>query len=388
VDPTARRTIERLAGLPAGEAVLGTADRFSGLWLVGGAIRDVLLDAPVRDLDLASEEDIEPLVGALGALVDEHGRFGTATVRTPDGAEVNVARTRAEVYVRPGALPQVRPTGLDEDLRRRDFTVNAIAVGLSREVRGELRAVDHAVEDVERRLLRVLHDGSFVDDPTRLLRMARYETRLGLAVEGRTAVLASKATLRTISGDRVGNEVRALLAEPDPVAALAAGAQFGPPVPAPDTALARAGLALLPAGERPDLLVLASGGEGTEERLRELGFVAHDAQRGGRAARARELAGPLSEARRPSEIAAVARGWPPEAVALAGALGAGAPARAWLDDLRHVKLAIGGEDLLAAGVPEGPEIGRRLARTLERRLDRELAPGREAELEAALASNP
>ena len=386
MDPTARRTIERLAGLPAGEAVLAAADRFPGLWLVGGAIRDVLLDAPVRDLDLASEEEIEPLVAALGALVDEHGRFGTATVRTPDGAEVNVARTRAEVYARPGALPQVRPTGIDEDLNRRDFTINAIAVGLSPEVRGEVRAVDRALADVERRPLRILHERSFVDDPTRLLRMARYERRLGLAVEGHTAALASKATLRTISGDRVGNEVRALLAEPDPVAALEAGAHFGPPVPAPDVALARAGLALLPQGERPDLLIVASGGEGTEQRLRELGFTAPEAQRGGRAARARELAGALSHARSPSEIAGVARGWPPEAVALAGALGAEAQARAWLDDLRHVKLAIGGEDLLAAGVPEGPEIGRRLARTLERRLDGELAPGREAELAAALAS--
>ena len=386
MDPTARRTLERLAGLPAGDAVLAAADRFPGLWLVGGAIRDVMLGAPVRDIDVASEEDIVPIVAALGALEDDHGRFGTATVRTPDGALVNLARTRAEIYARPGALPQIRPTGLDEDLRRRDFTVNAIAVGLSPEVRGELRAVDHALGDVERRLLRVLHDRSFIDDPTRLLRMARYETRLGLAVEGRTAVLASKATLRTISGDRVGNEVRALLAEADPVAALEAGAHFGPPVPAPDPAVARAALALLPDDGRADLLVLGSGGEGTEDRLRDLGFTAADAQRGGRAARARELAGALQEASRPSEIARAARDWPPEAVALAGALGAGPQARAWLDDLRHVRLAIGGDDLLAAGVPEGPEIGERLARTLDRRLDGELAPGREAELDAALAS--
>src|SRR5439155_11571306 len=141
--------------------------------------------------------------------------------------------------------------------------------GLSGGVRGELRAADRALADVDDRLLRVLHERSFADDPTRLLRLARYETRLGLAVEGRTAAFARDATLDTVSGDRVGNEVRLLLAEPDPIRALAAGARFGPPVPAPDEALARAGLALLPPDARPDLLVLASGREGTEARLRE-----------------------------------------------------------------------------------------------------------------------
>jgi tRNA nucleotidyltransferase (CCA-adding enzyme) len=386
LDPTARRSLARLEGLPAGPAVLDAADHLAGLWLVGGAVRDVLLDAPVRDVDIAVEGEIEPVVAALGDLVEGHGRFGTATVRTPDGGTVNVARTRAESYAHPGALPDVRPAGLDEDLRRRDFTINAIAVGLSGDVRGEVRAADHAPADIEDRLLRVLHDGSFADDPTRLLRLARYETRLGLAVEGRTATLARDATLQTVSGDRIGNEVRLLLAEPDPVRALAEGARYGPPVPAPDETVARAALALLPPGERPDLLVAASGGEGTEARLRKLGFTAPDARRGGRAARARELAAALRQAQRPSAIAAVARDWPAEAVALAGALGAEPQARAWLEDLRHVRLAIGGDDLLAAGVPEGPEIGARLARVLERRLDGELAPGREAELEAALAS--
>ena len=383
---TARRTLERLPELPAGRAVLDVADRHGGLWLVGGAVRDVLLDAPVRDLDVAVEGEVEPVVDALGELVTEHGRFGTATVRASDGGVVNVVRTRAEVYARPGALPQVRPAGLDEDLTRRDFTVNAIAVGLSGEVRGEVRAAEHALDDIADRLLRVLHDRSFLDDPTRLLRLARYETRLGLAVEGRTAVLAGKATLRTISGDRVGNEVRLLLAEPDPVSALAAGAHFGAPVPAPDPEVARAALALLPADGRPDLLIVASGGEGTEPVLRELGFTAPDARRGGRAAEARELAAALARARRPSEIAAAARGWPPEAVAIAGGLGADGQARAWLDDLRHVRLDIGGEDLLEAGVAEGPEVGRRLARTLERRLDGEVGEGREEQLAAALAS--
>jgi len=385
VNPTAQFTYERLSSLPAGGSVLHAADRFPGLWIVGGAVRDVLLGVPGRDVDVAVEGEIAPVIGALGHPLEEHGRFGTASVRTPDGGLVNLVRTRAEAYPRPGALPVVRPAGIDDDIARRDFTINAIAVGLSPDVRGELRAPRTALADLEDRLLRVLHDRSFVDDPTRLLRLARYETRLGLGVEGRTAALAADATLDTVSGDRVGDAVRQLLTEPDPLLALCAAARFGPPVPEPDADLARAALALLPPDGRPDLLILATAGEAIEARLRELGFTAADTRRAARAAQARELAAALSRARRPSEIAAAARGWPVEGVALAGALGAEPQARAWLDDLRHVHLAITGHDLRAAGVPEGPELGRRLARVLERRLDGELEPGAEAELRAALS---
>jgi tRNA nucleotidyltransferase (CCA-adding enzyme) len=386
VHPTARRTLDRLPELPGGTAVLAAADRFPGLWLVGGAVRDLELGAGVRDLDVAVEGEAAPVAEALGELLEEHGRFGTAEVRTPDGGRVNLVRTRAESYVRPGALPDVRPSGIDDDLARRDFTLNAVAVGLSERVRGEVRAVEHALDDLAARRLRVLHQRSFLDDPTRLLRLARYATRLGLAIDGRTAALAGKATLRTVSGDRVGNEVRLALAEPDPVAALLAAFELGgPPVPEPDAGLATAGLRLLPADGRPDLLVLATAGRRAGDLL-DLGFEGPDARRAARAAQARSLAAELEGATRPSEIAAAARGWPLEAVALAGAMGPEAQARAWLDELRHVGLSISGHDLLEAGVPEGPELGRRLAAALDRRLDGELPPGPEAELEAALES--
>jgi tRNA nucleotidyltransferase (CCA-adding enzyme) len=382
--------LEVLPAIPGGSAVLAVADRFAGLWVVGGAVRDVLLGAEVRDLDLATEGDPAELAAALGTVLEEHGRFGTAEVEVADGAIVNVAATRTEVYPRPGALPVVRWAPIDADLERRDFGVNAIAVGLSALERGEVRAPAYALEDVEARRLRVLHDRSFSDDPTRLLRLARYESRLGLAVEAHTAALAHDASLATVSGDRVGNEVRLLLDEDDPVAALAAGARWGGVrVPDPDADRARPALALLPADGRQDLLVLASAGLDRpparfEERLRDLGFTAAEVRRAGQAAEAGRLAAELSRAERPSEIADAARGWPVEAVALAGACGAEEPARRWLEELRHVRLSIGGDDLLAAGVPEGPEVGRRLRAALARRLDGELAPGRGAEMTAAL----
>jgi tRNA nucleotidyltransferase (CCA-adding enzyme) len=377
VDGTSPEVLQALRGLPGGSSVLDVSARIPGLWLVGGAVRDVLLGATVRDLDLAVEGDLDAVVGALGASIEDHVRFGTATVETPDGGVVNVARTRTETYARPGALPDVRPAGIDEDLARRDFTVNAMAVGLPS---GELRAVPNASEDLRSRVLRVLHPRSFEDDPTRLLRLARYVSRLGFSVEPETAALASRGSLETVSGDRVGGEVRLLLAEPDPVRALAAGAKWGGgPVKEADPELAAVEL---PPDGRRDLLLLAAAGMDA----RALGFTAEESARVEAARDAASLAEVLGAASRPSEIASAVRGWPVEAVALAGALGARDQARAWLSGLRDVRLSITGHDLLAAGVPEGPEVGRRLAAALAQRLDGELEPGAEAELRAALAA--
>ena len=125
---------------------------------------------------------------------------------------------RRERYPAPGALPEVEPASLAEDLGRRDFTVNALAVTLGD---GELIAVPGALEDLAAGTLRVLHDASFIDDPTRLIRLARYAERLSFAVDPHTAALARAAGFATLSGGRLGGELRLALAEPDPVAVLA-----------------------------------------------------------------------------------------------------------------------------------------------------------------------
>ena len=137
---------------------------------------------------------------------------------------IDLARARRERYLRPGALPEVEPASLDEDLRRRDVTVNAMALGLD----GELITVPGAVEDLAGGILRVLHDRSFADDPTRLWRVARYAARLGFAVEPRTRALAHAADPSTVSGDRLGAELRLALREPDPPAALRAARDLQP----------------------------------------------------------------------------------------------------------------------------------------------------------------
>jgi len=262
-------------------------------------------------------------------------------------------------------------------------TVNAIAVDLRS---GELHAAPHAFDDLAAGRLRVLHDASFVDDPTRLWRVARYQARLGFDIEEHTRALAAAADPSTVSGPRLGAELRLALNEPDPVAALRAAQDLNP-------ALLPAGvvptfpsdaLELLGGEGRRDLVILAASVAGMDVStllawLNDLAFVAEDRDLVAAASRA-STGAPLHAATTPSQIARAARGAPIEAVALAG----GANARRWLEELRHVTLAIDGHDLLAAEIPEGPEIGERLQRTLDGVLDGEIAADRDAQLAAAL----
>ncbi|HTN25307.1 MAG TPA: hypothetical protein VL120_15055 [Solirubrobacteraceae bacterium] len=380
---------ERLRLLPCGRRLLDAVADSPGVHLVGGAVRDLLLGREPRELDVVVEGDVDAIALRLGARSATHARFGTLTVEGADGCRYDLAMARAETYAHPGALPDVAPAAIDDDLRRRDVTVNALALDLRS---GELRAVAHAHEDLAAGRLRVLHDASFADDPTRLWRIARYRARLGFDLEEHTAQLAAAAVaggaLGTVSATRIGNELRLALGEPDPAAALESAAALGlAPWLRVDRERAAAALALLPAGEGArELVTLAAWlAPGAGAEVAALGFDARESALLRAADRAPRLAAAMTAAARPSALARVLRGLPVEAVALAGAHGAPEPARRWLDDLRHVALAIGGDDLLAAGIPAGPSIGARLAAALDRRLDGELAAGRDAELAAALA---
>jgi tRNA nucleotidyltransferase (CCA-adding enzyme) len=189
--------------------------------LVGGPVRDLLLRLPLRDLDLVAEappEALAALVGAAlpGARVVAHDRFGTLRVEG-EGAALDLASARREKYAHAGALPTVEPGSLEEDLWRRDFSVNALALPLSQPARarhGELIDPTGGAADLERRSLRVLHPQSFHDDPTRALRAARLAPRLGftLARESRSWLrdaLRDGAFAR-VSGDRYRRELEKL----------------------------------------------------------------------------------------------------------------------------------------------------------------------------------
>jgi tRNA nucleotidyltransferase (CCA-adding enzyme) len=414
----AQEVIGRLASLPGGPELLAQARGREDITLVGGAVRDLLLGHWPRELDVTVAGDSAGLARALGASVSPserpyghavepilHERFSTASVVWNYG-RIDIAELRTESYPAPGALPDVRSGSVEEDLARRDFTVNAISLPLGGERRGELIAVEGALEDLQQGRLRVLHDRSFIDDPTRLLRIARYAARLGFEVEIRTAELARAAlaerALDTVSGARIGAELRLALAEADSIGALASLSELGVlhalhPRLRLDRPIVLGALALLPEDGRRDLLLMAALAlplilRADEDPSIELSalldrweFAAGDRDRVLNAAKAVvHLLHDLCTAETPSQLRAIVGQAPPEGVALAGAHGNADMARRWLEDVRHVRLEIDGADLLAAGLPEGPEIGRRLEAVLELRLDGRLADGREAELQAAL----
>ncbi|HEV7943625.1 MAG TPA: hypothetical protein VGP17_12600 [Solirubrobacteraceae bacterium] len=417
--------LERLRELPGGPEVLELAAGREDVELVGGAVRDLLLGVAPREIDLVLDgsppsfpdaavlfaRDLAPLLPCEDGeqpQVSVHERFGTAAVRW-SGGRVDIAARRSEIYERPGALPQVRPGGPAQDLRRRDFTVNAIALALGGSEPGAMRFVEEALADLQAGRLRVLHDASFQDDPTRLLRLGRYAARLRFAVESHTAVLAGQAlaggVMATVSPARIGAELRLALREADLLGTLGQLAGLGvlgaldPPMRLERELLADA-LQLLPADGRLDLLALGSllrpvgaPPPDADERLRAAleGFEHPAVERAPvieTALRSEALSREIALAPAPSGLLDLLRGVPVEAIALAGALAGAGPGRAaaerWLAELRHIRLQISGDDLLAAGVQAGPEVGARLANALRRRLDGTIEPGRDAELQAAL----
>jgi len=415
--------LARLGELPGGVCLLELAARRVDMELIGGATRDLLLGRSPRELDVVVDGDAASLAAELAARLPRpadgeadgslettvHERFGTALVSF-QGGRIDLAARRSESYPAPGALPEVRAGTPDEDLARRDFTVNAIAVALGGPRAGGVRAAPHALEDLASERLRVLHERSFLDDPTRLLRLARYRARLGFEPEPRTGELAAQAlaggALASLSGSRVGNELRLALSEPDAVGAFAALEELGvlralAPGLDFDRALARGALELLPGDASADLELLAClllgavarAGEGPlRALLDELEFVAADRDRAiGAATLAPALLERLEGLESPSQLREAVHRATLEAVALAGALGeaqgrpgAEAAARRWLIELRHVRLRITGDDLLAAGIPTGPEIGQRLDAALDLRLDGKLSDSSDAQLRAAL----
>ncbi len=197
-------------------------------FLVGGPVRDALLKQPCGDLDVSVEGDGRKVARSLAqeteGVCTEHPRFGTARVTWEDGRHVDMATTRTETYDHPGALPQVARASIQADLSRRDFSINAMAVYLNTPKRGEVLDVLGGQDDLRRKQLRILHAGSFQDDPTRMFRILRFAQRLGFSVESGTQKAWQRAldenALRTLSPSRWFHEVECALRELDAFAAL------------------------------------------------------------------------------------------------------------------------------------------------------------------------
>jgi tRNA nucleotidyltransferase (CCA-adding enzyme) len=384
---TELRALDRLA--PVLDALRGPA------YLVGGTVRDLLLGRPHRfDFDLAVVGDAEAFAQELGELlggrVTLHGRFGTAVVRYGGDAHVDVATARTETYAAPAALPDVAPArSIEEDLARRDFTINAMAIELPG---GELVDPRNGREHLQDRLVRVLHERSFEDDPTRIFRAARYETRLGFRMDPKTETLALVAVplVGRLSGARIREELYAIFAEDYPERALTRLHQLGVDealemvfVPVPGL-LARLHdlndrYALgLPAWHLGLLSIDAPAG--LLDELKVQARVARSVEAAHRCAQ--QLEDNLSKQATPAEIVAEVERAGVDTALYALAQDDMPALRDYFERLRAVRLEIDGDDLAALGLDESPRVGEVLAELRRRKLNGQL-DGRAAELAAA-----
>jgi tRNA nucleotidyltransferase (CCA-adding enzyme) len=334
-----------------------------------------------------------------------HDKFGTAVV-VYDGGRVDVATARTEFYDYPGALPAVEQASIRQDLYRRDFTINALAVSLKGEDFGRLVDFFGGLRDLEAGVLRVLHNLSFIDDPTRLFRAVRYENRYGFHMEAHTLGLARACVEMELVGElstaRLRDELEALLSEEDVTGTLrrlaelhldraihphleageeavalvaeldALRARF-----APETPLWRPRLAALARRLPPDELY--DWFERLRLRRRDADHIADAVTVG---SRLRELVAGTEE---PAALRALAEPHDPDGVLMAMA-GADEEVRSrlarYFDELRGIRLEISGADLAELGLAESPQVGEVLDEVLRRKLNGEL-DGREAELAAA-----
>jgi len=195
---------------------------------VGGFVRDLLLKVENFDVDIVVEGDgirfAEALEKKVPCRIRTHRKFGTAIILFPDGLKVDVATARWEVYDSPAALPTVESASIKMDLYRRDFTVNTLAIQLNPKAFGELIDFFGGVKDVKEKTIRVLHNLSFVEDPTRVFRAIRFEQRFGFQIGKHTQNLMRNAVkvgfLERLSGGRVLSELILILREEDPLPAL------------------------------------------------------------------------------------------------------------------------------------------------------------------------
>jgi tRNA nucleotidyltransferase (CCA-adding enzyme) len=351
------------------------------IYLVGGVVRDLLLERCNLDLDIVVEGDAIKLAEKIASdssefTVKKHTRFGTATIKW-EKRSADLITARAETYARPGALPIVRPGTIRDDLARRDFSINAMAIELNPRRYGQLIDPFNGRQDLEKRAVRVLHVKSFTDDATRIWRAVRYEQRLDFRIEPNTLLLVKRDIdmLKTISGDRIRHELEHVFKEELPEKALKRAGELGvlsyihpslkgdewlaetyttarefcsnEGVPQPDLYLAL--LAYRLTGEETDDLISYLNLPGSASQL----LLDTQAVK----SKAKELSTPGLA---PSIIYNLLHDCGTTALT-ANMIGTGSETFAehielYLNVLRRVKPALTGEDLERLGVPRGPKI--------------------------------
>jgi tRNA nucleotidyltransferase (CCA-adding enzyme) len=211
------------------EKIGETADQLGfKAYVAGGFVRDLFLYRPNEDIDIVIEGDgiafAKKYAKMCGARIHSYAKFGTAVIIFPDGFKIDVASARMEYYKSPAALPTVEMSSIKLDLFRRDFTINTLAIELNPDRFGTLIDFFNAQKDIKAKAIRVLHNLSFVEDPTRVFRAIRFEQRFGFTIGRLTAGLIENAVrmgfFKQLSGRRVWGELRQILEEENPMAAL------------------------------------------------------------------------------------------------------------------------------------------------------------------------
>ena len=366
------------------------------LFLVGGSVRDLLLARPATDLDLVVEGEASSLAslvvkGPEGRVV-ARSQFGTVKLKIK-GLTVDLAATRRETYSRPGALPTVSSGSIRDDMSRRDFSINAMAIELSPSTWGDLSDPKGGRKDVEAGVIRVLHSKSFEDDATRILRALRYELRLGFQMEEETQSLlkTSLKYLNAIGGDRIRHELEHIFQEDRASEVLARAQELGVLSAIHPTLGKVSCLSLhgIEGQEKDDLLYLALLAYPLSvEELPTFAARLNMPTRWTKVARdtaeVRELSPELGKAHiRPSQVYDRLKDRSVEALKVCTLLAKEPEFREQLElfmsKLRYVKPSLDGEELLNLGVPRGPIVGKLLAELRRARLDGEVGSRQQEE---------
>jgi tRNA nucleotidyltransferase (CCA-adding enzyme) len=378
------------------------AERNEKVYIVGGVVRDLLLGIDNFDIDLAVEGDAVGLARELlentSTKITVHKQFNTAKIEL-DGWNIDFTTLRSETYARPGALPEITPALLEEDLKRRDFTINAMAIGLSGENYGKLYDPCNGKSDLDGKLIRILHDASFIDDSTRIWRGLRYEQRLDFHMEPHTLDLLKRGIpmLDTVSGERICYEIECILKERYPEKVFKRAYRLGVLYKL-DSSLkfdanmekwfARAREVSLPDDPSSMLYWLLltynidiEKKEGLLSRLRLPKRIAQSLKDCSAVKDKLDLL--AAPAIKNSEIYRLLYGYSPQAINANIIASDTEESRValnlYLEKLRYVKSAVKGDDIMQMGVEQGPLLKKMLAAVLDARLNGE-AVNREDEI--------
>ena len=351
-------------------------------------MRDFLLGVRVLDLDFSVEGDALDLAWRLAGMtngsVTTHRRFGTATV-TLEGTRVDLVTARRETYPLQGQLPDVAPGSIADDLARRDFTINAMALSVS-EAESDVVDPCNGRNDLDARAIRILHPGSFADDPTRMFRAVRYEQRFGFEFEAETRECMNRAIssgcMDSVSGDRWRHEIERILDEADPGPPLLRASQLGllaglHPALAKDEGLRRLPKCHEKATEADEWLAAmfaplsVSEGEDVVQRLRLFGrkvTLARDT------IQVRKAESSIKRAStHPSSLFRLLSDFHLAAVSLNAKIATdpliSSTLQFYLDEVRHRGPSISGNEVLEMGATQGPAVGQILSQIRDARLD-------------------